>query len=406
MEEFRSNLEHHSASQQLLQGAAIPIYGVRDGNIGACFWLEWRFFLEKLGIKDRVNWCKQEHNRGRLTFLAEEYGLPRFAILRDDSGGHAPKLFSTKAMLAWTLEHFCCAKSAAHGSKGVTREDFATLLDAFRCAAEDAMMSRMSVAERPSLEICGIKLPFDRACYVNIEPILDKLPELPDEWKMLCAHGFALPAWNETATMIPVMSLLKYLGIRLFLAGGRQDKGRRAFRAQGPWFAQELRDALIDVLTYLTEVHLHYSIIDTLARSKGHIVTLQDIFGAGQKRRAHHNSGKKLQLYRAILNSQGSDEVASRAIVRSHGEAASSRHARLWCYEKESRIVFKPAQSIAVGWDGSNHGGPETLCGYMCIPIRNIACYMRPQAGLAYIYVHTYCVSVVFLSYACVFVIT
>ena len=277
-----------------------------------------------------------------------------------------------------------CGLLPGSNRTGITVDKWSGLLDKFSRAAEDAMTCRLSAAERPVLEICGVAVSVDRCCYVDIEPMLQVMPEIPQEWQQSTAAGYVLAPWTG-ARMIKVMHLLAFISLRIFVIA-RQRQQRREWLAQGPWFVVELRDALMRVMSHLVEVHFHFAIVETAARHRGRHIPMRELFGAGQQRRAHRDVGRRQELLRAIVRVAGSDEVCSRTLVARHGEAALSRKARLFCYERESRRVFRGVGAAFCSWDGSNHGGPETLVGYLADVKLNRACYLRPEASDNYKY--------------------
>ena len=138
-----------------------------------------------------------------------------------------------------------------------------------------------------------------------------------------------------------------------------------------------LRQAILAMMAWLTEIQTHYEINETPV--SGRAAKVVEIYGKSGKRRAHQNVGPLVELLRALVESQGSDETTARAIDRTHGQAALARAARNHIYMLRVRDAFAAVQAVSVGIDGSCHGGPSVLCGYIVDTKNEVGAYLEPE---------------------------
>ena len=365
---FRDGLVAHVAESALLPGLNVPVYfaqGRKPGN--PCFGHEQRVFLAAAGIK-HVEFRSQERKRGILPLILAENNLPATDFLPPETGAarHDPALLSSRCLVAWLTQRWNMAprESCLHSSnERATCGVWARMLSSL----EAACTATCADAERlPVIRYCGVELQVRRNGSVDTITLVERTPSMLADWHQLARAGRHLRPWPGGE--VSLVELWKFISLRL-----------RAGRVPADHPFRGLQRCLLAVIVWMTEVHVHTSIRRTMAKYQGKTMPLAEIYGKSGRWRVHTRLASRIQLLQHCSAAFGSDEAVAGAHNAPNGLAAQMRAVRNSVYDVAVRRAFAQSTCVHFGHDGSTHGGPEVICGYLFDPVANLAAYAKPE---------------------------
>ena len=370
---LRNELVIRAARSRIFTNGVIPVY-VRDAAAigGPKLWIEQRYWLGAARIHDTVTWRKQEEARKiipRILAVFElEVAAGDFLINRDQSQ-HLPFLMSIRGLGCWLTERWHMSRVRGEVPSGSAAFWPQSLTDYFSAAVD----SLVRLESCPSVTIHGITLHIDPGGSVDLSSLAAVWPGgLASDWQLLvdALGGDALRPLRESL-VATWFDFYRFACLRLY------------YSSTAPGATSLLRSlvhAMVNVTAFLVECHLYEEVLAHDETFRDRDIAVSELHGASKRYRSHGNVVKRLSLLERI-DQMGSDAAISRAITGVSSLAASAMSARNHLYWCRSMEVFKDVQRVSVGWDGSNHGGREVVCGYGADVLGRFAVALRPKAS-------------------------
>ena len=363
---LRDRLSAHVARCLLLPDANLPVHCAVDADLGRKFWFEQRYWLQSIGIKKPVDWRKQEKRRGVLDEVRDDYRLIENVDVLDRPNGckrHLPLLLSSRGVLAWLATRWALARRGAYKSAMPWRR----MLCGFFEAAQ-AGLGKMS-AQLPSICLEDVVAPCQEDGSVNIGGFLDVWPTLRTEWDAVSLRFPDMLYDFPSTCCVSLQQFFTFVESRL----------RYSIAQLGASPLHMLRVAIVEVVAFLVEIHVHYEVLAAAERNRNRDWRCTEVFGPSNRCRQHSNVvGKKSLLQR--MRSFGSDEVATQALTGNSSVASQAVVVRTTLYSEAAAEAFRTVRRFSVGWDGSTHGGKDVICGYAMAYENALCVYMQPEA--------------------------
>ena len=350
---------------ELHPNVTLPCYYLPNRQPGdPCFWWEQRHFLTG-AVWDLVEFRKQEKRRGILQRVSVARNLHDHDIVFDDGKTHMPLLLSTRGLVAWLLERFLIF----YVYKNAPRHDnaFSHRLD---CVWQCVRKVAAQLEVLPTITIDGVTLHLQATGCFDITDLARKLPNIVEEWRTISdSAGSGLDA-------LPPSHLVSFGHLHRFVEV-RIRRSSQCIPAQHPFM--KLREAMLAVATWMVEVHAHLALVKTMSAVDNRSARYMEMAGRAGRYRVHNDVGKRMDLIQRTMNTCGSTEALCRATEGIHGKAAMFRCARNLLYERASVEGLHESRLLTVGVDGSCHGGPSVLVGYIADVETGVASYLRPE---------------------------
>ena len=367
---LRSRLLLHAACLLLLRDAVIPVHCLPDADVGGpAFYFEQRYFLHSAQISDQLNFRKNERARHILERIAASYQLDVARdFMRDENASHLPLLVSTRFVLCWLLERRHMALHHSRWEVSSSSSSWSRLLDNYFEAAAVSLHALPDAL--PTLEVAGVSIPIDKYGNVSLVALAQMWPGMQQEWSEIADNfaGFQLPSY-PAGQSVQLSSLLVFLDCRTRFSDASVD-------ASDPTTA--LRGAVVQVMSWLVELHVLDMITVTHERSDGRDARVTELFGPSDRYRMHHRALERKNVLQQMKGTYGCKETISRTLSGVHGTANESVVAGNKLYKRSLQCAFKHSTAVALGYDGSCHGGSDTLVGFAMDVPTEIGGYLEP----------------------------
>lgn len=234
-----------------------------------------------------------------------------------------------------------------------------------------ASASLLSLESWPSLAINGVKMHIVPDGTVNLCRLAKVWPGgLSTDWQLVCeaVGGDALrplpPSLHTTW-----FDFYRFAALRLRYSSGAPGSDS---------LLRSLVNGMVNVTAFLVEVHVHERVRAHSDAFKDRDLAVTELLGPSNRFRCHGNVLKRLSWLERI-GGMGSDEAIARALAGTSSIASMAVSARNTMYWRRSMEVFAGANRVSLGWDGSNHGGREVVCGYGADVLGRFAACCRPK---------------------------
>jgi hypothetical protein len=195
-------------------------------------------------------------------------------------------------------------------------------------------------------------------------------PGMQQEWSEIADNfpGLDLPSYPEDHSVL-LCNLLVFLDCRTRFSVDSVD-------ASDPTTA--LRDAVVQLMAWLVEVHVLDRVTVTHERTDGRDAHVTELFGPSDRYRMHHRALERKNVLQQMKGTYGCNETIARTLTGVHGAANESVVAGNKLYKRSLQCAFKQSSAVAFGYDGSCHGGRDTLVGFAMDVPTEIGGYLEP----------------------------
>ena len=325
---------------RLLAGTVVPCYIREDRDVGRTMFWEQRYWLDALGVQDKVGFRKQEHRRGLWQRLQDEFDLEPWDFSRSSEAERAvgTVVLSTRGLIGWLL---------LKRSQTDTHANIQLCLRYVRCLegvrdAVDSAAAALPEDGLPELALQGMNFKVAPNSTVDLGPLVGVLPTLPDDWDELRARGEGVPLAPFPAdARVKIYHLLVFLDCRIRAT----PPGQAA-----PGWLRVARHAIIQIIAFLVEVDTIH-VLEADAAAERRLVPVP-MTGKLRVRSVHRSVLPRLKLLRGLQATQGSSEAVARAITDGvHGVSAEQRSVRNAVYTDQARQACQGA--VASRWAGT-----------------------------------------------------
>lgn len=202
------NTKTYALRSGLLWNSIVPVYHWEGADAGQAFFFEQRYWLDYVRIANQTDYRKRERRGGYLKKRTDAWGLSAddVRLPSDDAASFKTVIFSTRVSLAWLfykLRNFVNA-----GSDEQVRR-CRSAIDAW-CVMATAGFSRAQ--DQPAVLVEQAALRIDLSGHIDLSPLLERLPDMPQDWQALRAGGetCGMGAWPEDGRPL-VADFLRFL---------------------------------------------------------------------------------------------------------------------------------------------------------------------------------------------------
>lgn len=363
---LREDFSLRTAIVRLLPNIGLPI-DCRDGaEPGRKFCFERRYWEHAILKADRMcGFGKLETQRNVITKLTAEYSLCGFDVLHPLQL-FQPMLMSCRACLCWAITrwHMSILKNGA-SCLAPRWARFVSDIFVAACLAVEQL------EERPSLSVGAETLSLCRDGRVDVGGLCaGPWPTLEVEWNTMANIPYAVLGQLPDTKIVRLEELYWFVSSRCLFSSEPVGAGHHL---------KLIRAALIDLTTWLVDVHVYLAIVEALARKDDPEPTV--LVGA-RGCRVKVCTWACYGALRRVVHAFGSDQTTVSALGFRRGDAAVMRAVLFRLYAERAASELAHASSISACWDGSCHGGLETLVGCVSSCVTGRSFYLRPQASM------------------------
>ena len=355
----------------MLPNAVIPVHARLSAAIGGpSLWVEQRYWLGAACIHNAVDWRKLEEARGIIPRIETSYGLQLIdhdCLINRDTSQHLPMLMSIRGLGCWLTERWHMSRVNGRPPSGTAAHWPRFLGDYFSAAN----ISLLELETGPSITVRGVTLKMERDGTVDLSGLSAAWPGgLANDWgAIVAAVGWHALEPLPPSLVVPLFDLYRFAALRLhFSTQPRADTVLRKLVA-----------ALVNVSAFLVEMHVHNRVLAHDRAFHGRDNAVTELLGPSDRYRCHGNVAKRMSWLERMDN-MGSDEAIAKAVSGTSSVASAAVACRNELYWGRSVEVFSLVHRVSVGWDGSNHGGREVVCGYGAEVRGRAAAVLRPKA--------------------------
>ena len=367
-ERHRKSLRIRTGILRLLPNCAQPVYCQDQAPIGYQFWLERRYFEHSVIDKSRLkDWRRQEIARNVNTRMLQDFGLNDNEWLPAQKYGARPNLVSCRYLLCWFSTRWCMA-IAKHGARPSSAQSWARCVADFFNGAREACAT---LDDRPSIGVDDARMTLDGEARLDLNGLVaGPWPALVDEWDAIAAMPNPVIPAMPASLLVSLEHWHWFIFLRCHYAEEAMERD---------CLVMQLRGVTVDVCAWLSEVHVHLAVQEALQRHDDPVPTAL----VGPKgRKVRGCCWRRYRVLRRMVHGFGSDQVAAVSLGFRRGDAAVMQSIRARLYGALTRRELAGCTGgFALCWDGSSHGGLDTLVGTVTACATSRSFYLRPQAA-------------------------
>ena len=350
-----------------LGNTVVPCWVVADAGPGnKCFW-EQRDWLATVGVRNLVDFRKQETRRNVLARVISEFGLDESDVSIPSQHVRAVStvLLSSRGLISWLLLRRSMTDAPSFGHRSL---QWASCLEGFSAFLDQDAGDYL--AGRPTLSAHDVTMEIHDG-KLDVTAMVRAWPSFPSEWDALRGRSQSL-----LLPPFPSSGIVRLSQLLLFLDG----RIRGSVGMPGDHWMRAARTACVSICGFLVDALALRDI--EWGESKVGRLPAPDRYGATGQRRVHRSFLPRVQRVRQLLATCGSDAAVMDALLgQGRGKAAQIRAVSNVLYNEAARDSFASARRVSVGWDGSTHGGHDVQLGYALDVQSKFAAYIRPTAS-------------------------
>lgn len=353
---------------KLLPGLVLPVWQRREASVGALLFWEQRFWLERLQIRDKTSYRKQEHRRKYIETMTLEYGLEEWdtSYPRESTEAVATPAFSTRGLLTYILFKRMQTDTAQHAA---VCAQWTECLVSFKhlLATETQSFEGHSL---PQFTLQGVVVDVGSGGVADLTALSQQWHTLPEDYENLRTDrpNLRLLPWTPT-NRVPLIDFLLYLDVRV----------QRTPGVDAHHWLSSARTAVLNVAAFLAEVLVLDELDDQQSRRPEEFPAR--LYGPSGTKQVYRAVAPRMALLRRLARTGGSPELVAKALVAGKkGMGSQIAGARNRVYVDATITACTGMTRLALGWDGSCHGGREVNLGYGTNIGTGVCFYLPPTA--------------------------